>query len=386
MLSENTNNAQTTHYVLTIWCDAENDRREPARATARKQGEPHRPFQRGFGRDRGGGLLRRPRDGSRRGERLGNEPGVPRSLWKNLLEEVSRDPRVRYIGGQLERCPSTGRLHIQSYIQLNRSLRGTTLLKIFGLTGSNLRFLSARGTAEECIAYCQKEDSRVEGYVSYGEPVSQGQRTDLNVARQTLEASRSLTEVALKHPTEYIKFHKGFQAWIEATEKQDHSYHKRAVHIKWGPTGIGKTSWANSHSLDAGGYYRAPPFKEDGTPWFPRYRGEKTVSFQDYGHDGGKLRLATLLQVLDNWECTVEYKGGHVYFKPDRILITSNEPPSEWYPGANKDSISALRRRITSCEYTGASTDERYFSCEEWDLSESQREARKEYLSARHLR
>lgn len=303
----------------------------------------------------------------------GSIHGIRRSEWVSRLDRISRDERVRFIGGQLERSPTTGRLHVQGYIQFRAAQRGTTLISIAELTGADLYFAAARGTPQECVDYCSKEESRVEPYVSFGDLcLQQGQRTDIEECCKLLKETKDLKRLAQEFPAHYVRYSRGFQALLSQLATQDHSYEKRAVHVKWGPSDTGKTAWANSHSNDEGGFWRAPPFAE-GKSWFggdPPYRGEKTVTFQDYAGENGCLSLPTFLQVTDNWECTVEYKGGHCNFRPRRILITSNSPPSQWYPNAPRAQQPAIRRRITSSEYTGDGLPNDY--CEEWDLSKEQ--------------
>jgi hypothetical protein len=45
----------------------------------------------------------------------------------------------------------------------------------------------------------------------------------------------------------------------------------------------------------------------------------------------------------------VGYKGASYNFNPDLIIITSNEPPCDWYYGEKHGLFDALRRRIDVC-------------------------------------
>lgn len=67
------------------------------------------------------------------------------SEWQNL-ENL---PNLRYLGGQIERA-DTGRLHIQFYVEMKKSLRLNEILRIIS---ADLR--PRKGTRDEARKYCR---------------------------------------------------------------------------------------------------------------------------------------------------------------------------------------------------------------------------------------
>lgn len=47
------------------------------------------------------------------------------NFWEDVHEHVRSNTNVRYIGSQLERTPSTGRLHWQAFVKLCNKERGS---------------------------------------------------------------------------------------------------------------------------------------------------------------------------------------------------------------------------------------------------------------------
>ena len=60
----------------------------------------------------------------------------------------------------------------------------------------------------------------------------------------------------------------------------------------------------------------------------------------------GDIAIAHFLRWLDRYPVLVEVKGGSVVLKAERIWLTSNLDPRQWYPEADSDTVDALFRRI----------------------------------------
>lgn len=68
--------------------------------------------------------------------------------------------RIQFMVYQRERCPRTQRLHWQGYLCLATK---STLLWLKRNVDGNAHWEKCKGTVEENIAYCTKEESRVPG-------------------------------------------------------------------------------------------------------------------------------------------------------------------------------------------------------------------------------
>lgn len=110
---------------------------------------------------------------------------------------------ARYIRWQMERCPDTGRLHIQSYIQFDRDHKKTIagVVKVFPGSWSVQRL-----TNEQCDAYASKEETRVRGPWQRGVMCQQqGQRSDLAEVKAAIEAGATSAQIRRDFPDLYSR-------------------------------------------------------------------------------------------------------------------------------------------------------------------------------------
>lgn len=101
----------------------------------------------------------------------------------------------------------------------------------------------------------------------------------------------------------------------------------------YGHSGSGKTRTAYEMMPDC---YRKT---NSSGQWWDGYDAHPDVLIDDF--KDGTLTYSSLLELLDRYECRVQYKGGSRQFLARRIVITSIHPPDYWFV----DDVE-LRRRI----------------------------------------
>lgn len=132
---------------------------------------------------------------------------------------------------QMERCPSTGRLHIQGYL-ITKDPRRMAWMK--NNVHNTAHWEAARGSHEQCYDYCTKELTRVEGYLpkhwgGMERDKAQGKRNDMNdaiqLAKEAAAAGGQIQDivkaVAREAPGAYVRYHAGFQALAEELVEDD---------------------------------------------------------------------------------------------------------------------------------------------------------------------
>jgi len=231
----------------------------------------------------------------------------------------------------------SGTPHLQGYVWLKKK---TTLAGVKKLLPT-AHWEPRRGSHEEAVAYCNKEDTRVEGPWTEGEPPAQGKRNDLHVVAKSILDGMPLSEVAQIYPVQYIHYHRGFNALRLATTKHRDPTVAPDVTVYWGPTGTGKSRTAYEAAPEA---YWLPQGK-----WFDTYEGQETVIIDEFY---GWLPYSFVLRLLDRYPMLVETKGGQLRFVSSRIIFTSNKPPWEWYDVSFDQG--PLERRISRILYCGA--------------------------------
>ena len=95
----------------------------------------------------------------------------------NLFNELEIG---EYGGCQMEQCPETNRYHIQGWCVFKSNMR----LKALKDINARIHWENMRGSIEQSIEYCSKEESRVIPYRSWGVPPQPrpGKRSDLDDA------------------------------------------------------------------------------------------------------------------------------------------------------------------------------------------------------------
>jgi len=113
---------------------------------------------------------------------------------------------------------------------------------------------------------------------------------------------------------------------------------EKQVFVYWGRTGAGKSkrAWEEA-SFDA---YPKDPC----TKFWDGYVGQPNVVIDEFR---GSIGISHLLRWLDRYPTIVEVKGSSVCFQAQKVWITSNLSPDDWYPELDQDTKAALRRRFT---------------------------------------
>lgn len=237
---------------------------------------------------------------------------------------------ARYVCFQQEAGEGTAHHHFQGMIVFNsvKSLRQVKNV----LPGCHLEVM--RGSAEQAIAYCTKDDTRISGPWEAGDKPSQGKRSDLAAAAALVREGKSMREIADQCESTVIRYAKGLQQYrlhygLPRTWEME-------VEVYWGSTGSGKTRAA---------FEKLPLayWKEKGE-WWDGYDGHDDVIIDEFAHD---VPITTLLRWLDRYPLRVPVKGGFCQFVGRRVILTSNIKPDEWYPNALAEHRAALKRRIT---------------------------------------
>lgn len=111
----------------------------------------------------------------------------------------------------------------------------------------------------------------------------------------------------------------------------------RSCVVYWGATGVGKSRRA----WDEAGLEAYP--KDPRTKFWCGYSGQTNVVIDEFR---GGIDISHLLRWLDRYPVIVEVKGSSVVLKAEKIWITSNLKPRNWYPDLDAATYEALERRL----------------------------------------
>lgn len=247
------------------------------------------------------------------------------------LEEFRLPEVIQYGVYQKEKCPTTGRLHIQFFVQYKKRIRLTGVKKHF--PGDHIEI--ARDP-KQARAYCQKVETRESSPVEVG-TFDQPQDTEDMVS---LVRKRRVSDIVEEMP-------KLWRSLRQLTDlRQLYSSPRREVTqglLFVGKTGCGKTRTASLISEFVGDSYWG-----DCSQWWNGYDGEQLVILDEFR---GQFDPSTMLRLLDRTPYKVPVKGGYVNFTSKMIIMTSNLDLIGMYKHLDQLTIDAFCRRIRIVQF-----------------------------------
>ena len=139
---------------------------------------------------------------------------------------------AKYAVGQLERGSETGRLHLQYFVQMERSRR---LAHMRTVICDRSHWEPMYRSVAQARAYATKEDTRVEGPWEFGLMSSVGKRRGLEEAVDCVKAGMALSKVAEEFSLAWVAHGRGPDVPAPAAEARRGSPLLRAR----GPGGMG---------------------------------------------------------------------------------------------------------------------------------------------------
>lgn len=245
---------------------------------------------------------------------------------------------VKYIVFQRERGHEDGTAHLQGYLELDRGMRLSFLKKINERAHWEIR----RGSQEDAIKYCKKEDTREPGT----EPFERGEKANANGVRKDTCSVNVLSSERRGEIIEEVRKKRMRISDLSSFEMQDTGLMRaletvckdlagpyrpelRVITII-GPTGIGK-SWSVQNLFPEG---VCKWINGNSGCWFSEVDKEVCL-FDEFA---GQIAIERFLKLIDPYPMQIEVKGGMrpCYWKT--IFICSNVTPECWYNNFAEDA------------------------------------------------
>lgn len=270
----------------------------------------------------------------------------PTEEERSYFAALQGPPRgIQYIIYQEERAPDTGTIHFQGYLECTNACKMSWLKNNFN---SRAHYDVRRGTQEEAIAYCRKEETRVEGGMSgeWGQRRT-GTTSAAEKKRQRIETLDGIRHKRIKlcDVESELMLNQGFLSaarHLTSTMLGPHRADLEIVTIVGG-TGIGKSYCAYQIGGDSIVTYQ-------GNGWFGGADTEGDVLLFD--EFTGQIPLHLFLQYLDPYPNQLPVKGGFYPAFYTKVIITSNVRPENWWKKdeevneKREGQLAALYRRI----------------------------------------
>jgi hypothetical protein len=263
---------------------------------------------------------------------------------------VSVAPAASFLIYQPERG-AEGTPHLQGFICFANPRAFAGVRRLFGDLNPHLERM--RGTCQQAIDYCRKDDSRDVG-AGFGVQVfgvepdgpGQGSRTDLAAIGERLRQGETVKSVAEDHPADFIRYSRGLIAYAQLFAPQRTV--KTRVSWFYGNTGLGKSHAARERSANA--YW-----KSSSHTWWDGYDGKSDVVIDDYRCSFCKFSY--LLNLFDEYPMQVEVKGATLAFACVNLWITAPQHPRVMWASRTDEALAQLLRRIDVIECFGPEPD-----------------------------
>lgn len=236
---------------------------------------------------------------------------------------------VAYIRGQLEKGTTTDYLHWQVLVSFDRSVRLAHVKSIFG-DGCHAEL--SRSKAAD--AYVWKEETRIEGtQFELGKRKMQRNR---HIDWEDVRSNARLGRLADCPPDVYVRYYNSLRRI--AVDHIEPVGIVKEVFVFWGKSGTGKSRRAwDEATIHA--YPKCPRSK-----FWDGYRSHARVIIDEFR---GGIDISHMLRWTDRYPTIIEVKGSSMVLAAEKIWITSNLHPRDWYPGLDADTLEALLRRLT---------------------------------------
>lgn len=271
----------------------------------------------------------------------------------DLLDNGLPD-NLHFFTGQFERSPTTNHAHFQGYVQFKRAARGIRALQqIVGPAHVEV----ARGSPADNIKYCNKEDSRLSGPFTLGTPITQGQRTDIEMLKQDIKAGMPMGEIAEKHFAFALRYGPAISRLQNLLSVPVHQEYTLSQFIAapvdlttsvliYGPTKMGKTHFALAHFTNPLLVRHMDDFanlssKNDGI----------VIDELEFRHLPSFAALINLTDLKFKCSVHVRYTVAHIPAGMRRIF-TAMRPDIFEIDGLTSDQRAAIARRVRTYRVT----------------------------------
>jgi len=271
------------------------------------------------------------------------------TIWKERHNQEYIEQKLNgydVYRGQLEMCPTTGRLHYHVLVEHHNAIRFSTLLNKF--PGSDIeKAYSANGAlyyvGKDETAYPADEPVRFgKGIFSFENDEAPKEQTKFADLYYAVMAGNSVDSLILGSYQAAWHSNK-LKAAEEAIRREKWGKTTRNVKVSyiWGVSGAGKT-----HSI-----YEKHGFEEvyvvnDYAHPFDSYNGEDVVVLDEFH---SQIDFPYLLQLTDKYPLRLKARYNNKQAAYTKIYLISNEPLEKQYSEIQRkkpETWKALKRRI----------------------------------------
>lgn len=238
---------------------------------------------------------------------------------------------VVYLVYGREACPETQRPHLQGYVVLPHPKALLPMKKFLGIDRVHLE--ASKGDSMANYKYCTKDGNFYEKGVR---PMTQSEKGEAGKRKYeeifALAAEGKVEEVRSKYPQIAFHSYRTIKEIAKDNMTKPPDLDQTCGIWYYGEAGTGKTTKARTENPGA--------FIKSRDKWWDGYRGESVVILDDIDPNHSWMR-AHLKDWADKWTFKAETKGGCLWIRPSKFIVTSQYHPNDiWMDKETRDAIS----------------------------------------------
>ena len=249
---------------------------------------------------------------------------------------------VRYFIGQRELAPTSGKEHIQFFIQFEKQIRFSQVKKLLP-EGCHFGMRYRSSTNAKARDYVSKTESRIGELMEFGEFVEERQRKDLEGMVELIDSGASELDVSNEYTSLWARYPELYNKRKALSKEAIYKTKRRELEVWYlhGKTRTGKTSYVLDKYGDENVYvvqgYKFP---------FDDYEHQDVIVFDDYY---SQIEFSSMLRYLDRYPLRLpaRFRNKQACYK--KVYFTSNEPLSKQYEklkAEKPDAYAAFQKRI----------------------------------------
>lgn len=251
-------------------------------------------------------------------------------LWTSL------PAGLKFATGQLEIAPTTGAYHWQLFVITSKKCSISKLKSMLVMPSMHVEI--ARGSPDQCIKYCTKNESSAGARFSLGEytAVKTTSASSSEELFHLVQAGQTIPQILEVYP-KYCLMTKQLQNLQEVVRKPHIRKESPMVLWLYGASGTGKSKIAHK-ILDFLGDYYVHNYED----YYTDYDGYSPMLFDDI--EPKALSNYIFLNLCDMYPFKLKRKFMNpLYVDPKLIIFTSNYEIDQVFVG----NFVAFRRRVT---------------------------------------
>jgi len=249
---------------------------------------------------------------------------------------------MAYIKGQLE-IGEGGFVHWQLLLYFNDKKTKSFVREMMGDGVGTFYELTRNEKGSE--GYVWKDETQVVGtrFEMGTRPMRMNSKVDWGVICEQAVVG-NLESIRSENPGVYVRCY-GSLKRIKLDHSKPKARNNVRIEVYYGVSGAGKSHKAWEELGMDNTYLKIPT-----TKWWDGYQGEKNVLVDEFR---GQVSISLLLTWLDpaGKPLRLETKGGGCNAEFERVILTTNKHPSEWYPEEDEMTKAALMRRLNIIEF-----------------------------------